>query len=76
MMISCEKAAVICNKAQYDEASVLDKIKLKLHTFICKTCAKHSKNNAKLTSLCNKASINFLTDEEKRKMNENFNKAK
>ncbi len=67
-MISCEKAAVICNKAQYNEASLMEKIKLKIHTFVCKTCAKHSKKNTKLTSLCNKANVQILSDEEKNAM--------
>lgn len=76
MMISCEKAANICNKAQYKEATFWEKIKLKFHLLMCKTCAKHSKNNTKLTSLCNKARIAVLSDEDKKKMKETFNKAK
>ncbi|MEP2237330.1 MAG: hypothetical protein ABJI22_03145 [Maribacter sp.] len=76
MMISCEKAANICDKAQYEEASRWDKIKLKFHLLMCKTCAKHSKDNTKLTSLCNQARLAVLSDEEKKKMKENFSKAK
>ncbi|WP_430427729.1 hypothetical protein [Maribacter litoralis] len=76
MMISCEKAAKICDKAQYKEASLGERIKLKFHLFICKTCAKHSKDNTKLTSLCNQARLAVLSDEEKKKMKETFNKVK
>jgi len=76
MMISCEKAAKICDKAQYKEASLGERIKLKFHLFICKTCAKHSKDNTKLTSLCNQARLAVLSDEEKKKMKETFNNAK
>ncbi len=76
MMISCEKAAVICNKTQYKEASVWEKIKLKFHLLMCKTCAKHSKDNTKLTSLCNQARLAALTEEEKKKMKESFSKTK
>ncbi|RKR14049.1 hypothetical protein CLV91_0118 [Maribacter vaceletii] len=64
-MISCEKAAVICNKAQYKEASLMEKIKLKFHLFMCKACSKHSKKNAELTSLCNKANLHILSDNDK-----------
>jgi hypothetical protein len=67
-MISCEKAALICDKAQYNEASFLEKVKLKLHLLICKTCAKHSKKNATLTSLCNEAKLKSLTENEKNVM--------
>ena len=75
-MISCEKAAKICDKAQYKEASLGERIKLKFHLFICKTCAKHSKDNTKLTSLCNQARLAVLSDEEKKSMKETFNKVK
>ena len=64
-MISCDKAAIICNKAQYNEASLMEKIKLKFHLFICKTCSKHSKKNTVLTSLCNKANLHILSDNDK-----------
>ncbi|WP_363323169.1 hypothetical protein [uncultured Maribacter sp.] len=76
MMISCEKAANICDKSQYEEASSWEKIKLKFHLFMCKTCAKHSKDNTKLTSLCNQARLAVLSEEEKKKMKETFSKAK
>jgi len=76
MMISCEKAADICNKAQYKEASLWEKVKLKFHFIVCTTCAEYSKNNTKLTSLCNQARLAVLSDEEKKKMKENFNKVK
>ncbi|KKO07827.1 hypothetical protein LCGC14_0051690 [marine sediment metagenome] len=76
MMISCEKAANICNRHQYREATVWEKIQLKFHLTMCKTCAKHSAGNKKLTSLCNQAKLTVLSDEEKRKMKETFFKAK
>lgn len=71
-MISCEKARLICDKAQYKEASFLDKMKLKFHLLICKTCAKHSKRNTEFTSLCNKAILNNLPKNEKVKMKDAF----
>lgn len=70
MMISCEKAACICNKAQYKEATFLEKISLRFHILICKACTKHSKRNKQLTSLCNKANLVTLSEEDKRKMKE------
>lgn len=68
MMISCEKAVKICNKAQYKEASFWDLILLKIHKFICRTCQKHSVKNTKLTSLCKEAKLVALTEEEKAEM--------
>ncbi|WP_298473453.1 hypothetical protein [uncultured Maribacter sp.] len=67
-MISCEKAKLICNKAQYKEASFFEKIKLKMHLFICKACAGHSKKNGQLTELCSKANLHSLSEGDKELM--------
>jgi hypothetical protein len=67
-MISCDDAAIICNKKQYKEATFPEKIKLFLHRVYCKTCAKFSKENAKLTVLCDKAPLYSLPEKEKVRM--------
>lgn len=72
MMISCEKAVDICNKAQYREATNWDILKLKFHLFLCKGCLSHSQKNNKLTSLCKKANLVTLTEEEKKKMKQSL----
>ena len=73
-MISCEKAALICNKAQYKEASFNDKLKLKFHIFLCKTCAGFTKKNTQFTSLCDKAKLRSLSEQDKAKMRQELNK--
>jgi len=73
-MISCEKAATICNKAQYNEATFMEKMKLKFHLFMCKTCAKHSKKNGQFTSLCQKANLHSLSEQEKMLMKQQLQK--
>lgn len=65
MMISCDEAAIICNKSQYKEASFWEKIKLKMHIFICKACAGFSKKNKQLSSLCEKAALHTLSQRDK-----------
>jgi len=52
--INCDEATAICNKNQYKEASVLEKIKLTIHLFTCKTCGQYSKQNTTLTKVCEK----------------------
>lgn len=74
MMISCEKAATICNKAQYGEATFFEILKLKFHALICKTCAKFSKQNTEFTSLCEKANLRSLSEQDKIKMKQKLNK--
>nr|WP_291870831.1 hypothetical protein [Maribacter sp.] len=75
-MISCEKAQLICDKAQYKEASFLDKIKLHIHLLICKTCAGHSKKNGRLTKLCNKAPLHSLSEGDKKTMKQKLHSDK
>ncbi|MCW5516754.1 hypothetical protein [Muriicola sp. Z0-33] len=67
-MISCEQAAIICNKSQYHEASFLEKIKFRIHLFVCKACAGFTKKNTQLTALCEKAQLQQLSEEDKRLM--------
>ncbi len=64
-MISCEEAALICNKTQYRESSLIDRLKLRLHIFICKACKVYVKKNTRLSTLCQKATLHALTESEK-----------
>lgn len=67
-MISCQKAAQICNKSQYQEAGTKERWQLWLHLLVCKTCASFSRNNRKLTELCDQASLKALSPDEKANM--------
>lgn len=69
-MISCEKASQICNKVQYKEASFIDKLKLQFHLLMCKTCSALTKKNTEFTTLCEKANLQSLSEQEKLKMKE------
>jgi len=69
-MISCEKASIICNKAQYEEATFIEKIRLRFHLLWCKTCSKFTRQNTDFTTLCDKAKLQGLSEQEKLKMKE------
>ena len=45
MKLSCNQATTICDKNQYGEASLLDKIKLNVHILFCSKCGLYSKQN-------------------------------
>jgi hypothetical protein len=49
LFISCDQATTICDKNQYGEATVLDKLKLGLHFLRCKICKMYTKQNALLS---------------------------
>lgn len=68
MMISCEKAAIICNKTQYREATFIERLKLKFHLLMCKNCPDFVARNTQLTALCQKANLQCLTEKDKREM--------
>lgn len=53
LFISCDEATTICNKNQYKEASFWELIQLNIHILRCKTCGLYTKQNGKLTKVCN-----------------------
>ncbi|MFS4456459.1 hypothetical protein [Maribacter sp. 2304DJ31-5] len=73
-MISCDKAAQICNKAQYGEATFIEKMKLRFHLIVCKTCSVFTKKNKEFTTLCNQANLHSLSEKEKLKMKQQLQK--
>lgn len=64
-MMNCEEASIVCNKLQYQEAGIWEKIQLRFHLLICKACASFSKKNKELTVLIKKAPLHCLSEEEK-----------
>ena len=72
LFISCEKAAHTCDKTQYNEASLWEKIKLTVHLFYCKICRKYSANNGKLTQLVRNPKVDCLDNSEKDKLQANI----
>lgn len=51
IFIPCEEANHVCDKSQYKEATLWEKIKLNIHLIYCKACRKYSSRNSKLTNL-------------------------
>lgn len=72
-MISCDEAAIICNKTQYREASFIEKLKLRFHLLVCKVCPDYVKKNTQLTVLCQKAHLKSLSEKDKLRMKEELN---
>ncbi|QLE00470.1 hypothetical protein HX109_02420 [Galbibacter sp. BG1] len=66
--ISCEEAKHICDKVQYGEASLLEKLKLNLRLLWCRATKSYTKRNMKLTELCKEAQIKTLDEQKKSEM--------
>ncbi|MBT8265026.1 MAG: hypothetical protein KJO41_01765 [Bacteroidia bacterium] len=72
--ISCNEANHNCDKSQYNEASIWEKIKLNIHLIYCRACRKYSKNNATLTQLIKNENVDCLEAKEKEVLERSFNK--
>jgi len=74
IFISCDEANHSCDKSQYNEASLLEKIKLSIHLLSCKACRTYTKNNTKLTKLINSTEVQTMESSEKESLEELFKK--
>ena len=72
-LISCEEANHNCDKSQYREASLWEKVKLNIHLLYCRACRKYSSGNSKLTKLMKNDSVECMKDQEKKVIKEAFN---
>lgn len=51
LKITCDEATTICDKSQYGEATLFEKIQLNFHFLICKICSKYTKQNNKMSKI-------------------------
>jgi len=63
IFLNCDKANYTCDKIQYNDATLLQKIKLTIHLAYCAACRKYTKKNAKLTKLIVQKPIKLSTSE-------------
>ncbi|WP_028892149.1 hypothetical protein [Tenacibaculum sp. 47A_GOM-205m] len=49
--ITCDEATTICDKSQYGEASVYERMQLSWHLLVCKICILYSKQNRKISDI-------------------------
>ena len=54
LFINCDEATTICDKSQYGEASLLERIRLTLHLALCKDCKKYTKKNNLMSDIFNR----------------------
>lgn len=66
LFLDCSEANHCCDKAQYEEASFMEKIKIHLHNFFCKPCKEYTDTNKKLSALVKKANLKTCTEEQKK----------
>ncbi len=68
MKISRERAKQLCTKSQYGEATWWETLQLKFYLRFNKEVAEFSAKNTKLTSLCDRADMHMISEDEKEDM--------
>ena len=75
LALKCDQANHVCDKAQYKDASIWEKIKLFIHITFCDGCRKYTINNVKLSRVIRKSHIVCLDKKCKENMKINLDKA-
>jgi len=73
IFINCEKAGLVCDKVQYEESSLIEKIGLNIHVVFCGPCKEHAKKNVKLTELLKQAKIQNMPEDKKEALQQLIN---
>ena len=73
-MISCDEANHNCDKSQYKEASIWEKLRLNIHLVYCRACRKYSMRNTRLSKLLKDDQVECLNDNEKASLKRVFDK--
>lgn len=75
MFIPCDEANHVCDKTQYQESTLWEKIKLNMHLIYCKACRKYSKSNTELTHNIKVSKVECMDKKCKEAMKKDFEKA-
>ncbi len=67
-LMPCEEANHTCDKTQYKEASLWEKVKLNFHLIYCRACREYTSTNSKLTKIVSKSKLECLDSDCKEKM--------
>ncbi|WP_250432994.1 hypothetical protein [Hanstruepera flava] len=74
LFISCEEAKHICDKSQYNEATLWEKIELNIRYTWCKFTRAYVKKNRQLSSMVKKSKVDCLKNNEREVLKKTFEK--
>lgn len=74
MVIPCDEANHVCDKTQYNNATLWEKVILNIHLIYCRACRGYTKNNTKLTNILKKSEVECLDPAIKEAMKKDFDK--
>ncbi len=62
LFITCDEATLICDKNQYKEATLFEKIQISIHFIRCKICRLYTKQNNEMSSLYKTRCKDYIKD--------------
>lgn len=68
--INCHEGKMLCDKNQYKEASLWEKIKLNFYLIVCSECRAYTSNNNKLTKAMKNPKVESVSQDEKNALKE------
>ena len=68
LKLNCQEANHVCDKNQYKEAGLWEKVKLNIHLIYCRACRKYTSKNMKLTKIVNSSKVEVLDHDAKTKI--------
>jgi hypothetical protein len=68
--MKCQEANHVCDKSQYNEAILWEKIRLSFHLLYCRACRKYSSRNKLLTKTIKDSDIKSISQEDKNTLKE------
>jgi len=75
VVIPCDEANHVCDKTQYKEATLWEKVKLNIHLIYCRACREYTKNNTKLTNKIKESKVECLDKKCKVSIKKDLDKA-
>ena len=70
--VSCEEAAFICDKAQYNESTPWERFKLSVRMLYCKITRAYVKKNTNLSKLVNSNEVACMDNKSKTQLKTAF----
>lgn len=68
--INCNEGKMLCDKNQYNETSLWEKIKLNLYLLVCSECRSYTAKNTKLTKAIKSPKVHSVSVNEKNALKE------
>ncbi len=72
LFITCEEAQHICDKTQYNEATLLERLKLSIRLSWCRITRAYTKRNRALTNIVKTSNVDCLKDDERKDLQNRF----